>query len=81
MAVQLDIPYDTLIALVEQLPEEQKQDLLLRLLEKTKTRPLSQEERVALFHTSILDMPVNEEPSIRREDWHDDMCVSSEEPQ
>jgi hypothetical protein len=25
-----------------------------------------------LFHASILNVPVNEAPSIRREDWYDD---------
>lgn len=72
MAVQLDIPYETLITLVEQLPPEQQHNLLVRLLQTTKTRPLSKEERQALFHASILDVPVNEAPSIRREDWYDD---------
>ena len=72
MAVQLNIPYETLVTLVEQLPAKQQQDLLVRLLQTTKTRPLSKEEKQALFHASILSVPVNEAPSIRREDWYDD---------
>ncbi|MEW6579891.1 MAG: hypothetical protein AB1435_11945 [Chloroflexota bacterium] len=72
MAVQLNIPYETLVTLVEQLPAKQQQDLLVRLLQTTRTRPLSREEKLALFHASILSVPVNEAPSIRREDWYDD---------
>lgn len=72
MAVQLDISYETLVALIEQLPMQQKQDLLIRLLETTRARPLSKEEKLALYHASILDAPMNEEPSPRREDWYDD---------
>jgi len=72
MAVQLNIPYETLVTLVEQLPPKEQQDLLARLLHITRKRPLSKEDRLALFHTSILSVPVNEAPSIRREDWYDD---------
>jgi hypothetical protein len=72
MAVQLNIPYETLIELVEQLPIEQQQTLLERLLEKKKERPLSKEEKLELYHASILSIPVKNEPSIRREDWYGD---------
>jgi hypothetical protein len=72
MTVQLPIPYETLVTLIDQLPAQQQQDLLVHLLDKAKTRQLSKEEKRALFHASILDIPVNEEPSIRREDWYDD---------
>ena len=72
MAVQLNIEYEKLIELVEQLPDEQQKDLLVRLLERAKQRQLSKEEKTALYHASILSVPVNEEPSIRREDWYGD---------
>ncbi len=72
MAVQLSIDYEKLVELVEQLPSEQQQALLVRLLETSKKRQLSKEEKKALFHASILSVPVNEAPSIRREDWYDD---------
>lgn len=71
MAVQLNIPYETLVALIEQLPAQQRQELLVRLLKTTETRHLSQQEKQALFRASILSVPVNEAPSIRREDWYD----------
>lgn len=72
MAVQLTISYETLLALVEQLPVHQQHELLLRLLQKTKPRALSKEEKRALFHASILSVPVHEVPSVRRQDWYDD---------
>ena len=72
MAVQLSIPYETLVELIDQLPAKQRQALLTRLLGTTQTRQLSKEEKHALFHASILNVPVNEAPSIRREDWYDD---------
>lgn len=34
MAVQLNIPYKTIIELVEQMPEEQQKDLFIKLLNK-----------------------------------------------
>lgn len=44
MAVQLNIPYETLIDLVKQLPEEQQQDLLTRLLtQRARQRALTVE--------------------------------------
>lgn len=71
MAVQLTIPYETLVELVEQLPEVE-QDALLERLAQRKARQLSAEEKKRLFHEAIIHTPVNEEPSIRREDWYGD---------
>jgi hypothetical protein len=70
--VQLNLSYETLLDLIEQLPLEQRRDLLMRLLQDAKNRSLSKEEKKALYHASILSVPVNEEPSIRREDWYGD---------
>ena len=73
MAVQLNIPYETLVTLVEQLPEEQQQDLLRRLLDKARTRQLSKEERKAVFESMTVDLgAVSSAYSDRREDWYDD---------
>ena len=72
MAVQLQIPYDTLLGLVEQLQEAQKHDLLRYLLQQTSNRDLTVEEKLALYHASIQHHAVNEAPSLRREDWYDD---------
>jgi hypothetical protein len=70
--VQLNLSYETLLDLIEQLPADQKRDLLMRLLEDAKNRSLSKEEKLALYHTSIISLPIKEEPSIRREDWYGD---------
>jgi hypothetical protein len=71
MAVQLTIPYETLVELVEQLPEAEQDDLLKRLAQR-KQKSLTAEEKIRLLNEAILSIPVNEEPSIRREDWYDD---------
>ena len=72
MAVQLTIEYEQLVTLVEQLPAEKQTDLLQRLLTHTQRRVLTNEEKKALYHASILHVPVNIEPSVRREDWYGD---------
>ncbi len=55
MTVQLDIPYHTLLSLVEQLPDEQQYDLLQRLLEKSKARHLSMDERLKVLDSLAID--------------------------
>lgn len=72
MAVQLTIPYETLVELVEQLPEAQRGDLLNRLTQHQPGQPTSAAQRLAAYHSSIDHTPLHEEPSIRREDWYDD---------
>lgn len=73
MAVQLTIPYETLVELVEQLPEVEQKALMERLLSgKQAATLLTKAERVAAYHASIMSVPLREEPSIRREDWYDD---------
>ena len=72
MAVQLNIPYETLLSLIDQLPEPQRNDLLRHLLKQAGDRKLTPEEKIALYHASILHNTVNEEPSVRRQDWYDD---------
>jgi len=71
MAVQLTIPYETLVELVEQLPEEQQEDLLERLARR-KQKPLTADAWIAQLNAAVLSVEVNEAPSIRREDWYDD---------
>ena len=70
MAVQLSIPYETLIALIDQLPDDQQRDLLRRLLDKASARPLSVDERLALLDSLTIDAgAVLPGYSDRREDW------------
>lgn len=72
MPVQLTIPYETLVELVEQLPEAEQEALIERLLSGKQARAMSPAERLTAYHASILSVPLREEPSIRREDWYDD---------
>lgn len=70
--MSVHLSFETISELVDQLPPEQQEILMRRLLERAKNRQLSSEERKALYHASILNVPFNEEPSPRREDWYDD---------
>jgi DNA mismatch repair ATPase MutL len=73
MAVQLNINYEQLLQLVDQLTEAQQSDLIDRLLEKAKTRQMSVDERKALFEALKVDLgAVSSEYSDRRADWYDD---------
>lgn len=73
MALQLPIQYEQLVALVEQLSEEQREDLIQRLLVlQARQRPLSIEDKLKLLDALKLDVPINKEPSIRRVDGYDD---------
>ncbi len=73
MAVQLSIDYEQLVALVEQLSPEQQTDLLARLLEKSRTRQLTSQERKALLESMTIDLgEVLPGYSDRREDWYSD---------
>lgn len=56
----------------DQQPVEDKEAIAARLMEIAKKRELTNEERIALRETAILNFPFLEEPSIRREDWYDD---------
>ncbi len=71
MAVQLTIPYETLVELVEQLPEAEQKALLERLLYR-KQKPLTAKGWIELLDAAVLSAEVNEAPSVRREDWYDD---------
>ncbi len=72
MDVQLTIPFETLVELVEQLPEGQQQALIQRLQAHTKDQPTSAAEKIARLRSAQIAVTVNQEPSIRREDWYDD---------
>lgn len=73
MALQLPIQYEQLVDLVQQLSEEQQKDLIRRLLAlQAQQRPLSVEEKLKLLDDVKLNVPINEEPSVRRVDWYDD---------
>ena len=72
MAVQLNIPYETLLALIEQLPDQQQRDVVRRLQARIEPQALSAEDKIKLLRAAQLHAAVNEEPSPRRADWYDD---------
>ncbi|GAB4432146.1 MAG: hypothetical protein KatS3mg051_0894 [Anaerolineae bacterium] len=72
MAVQLTISYETLVALIEQLSDEQRQDLMRRLREHTGPQRLNANDRLRMLRAAQINQAVKEEPSLRREDWYDD---------
>lgn len=79
MALRLPIEYEQLLELVEQLSEEQQRDLTKRLLARqAQQRPLTIEEKLKLLDAVKLDVAINEEPSVRREDWYEGDLGSEE---
>lgn len=73
MAVQLNIEYQQLIELVEQLSDDQRKDLIARLLTRqSHERHLTTSEKISLLEAAKLQHTVNEVPSIHREDWYGD---------
>ena len=72
MAVQLTIPYETLVALVEQLSPDEQRDLLRRLQGRARQQALTDEEWRAAFQSLLIDAPMSGDFPIRRADWYDD---------
>ncbi len=73
MAVQLSIPYETLVELVDQLDAEQKRQLVAHLSEGAQSRKLTAEEKIAISRLMTLNLgPISPNFSDRREDWYGD---------
>ena len=72
MAVQLTIPYETLVTLVEQLPPEERQDLARRLQAAPERLPPADDAWEAAFRVLLIDAPVGDDFSTTRADWYDD---------
>jgi len=72
MAVQLSIPYETLVTLVDQLPDQERSRLLNHLLKRAKTRHLTPDEKKAILRSMVSDAAIGPGYSDRREDWYDD---------
>jgi HEAT repeat protein len=70
MTLQLPIEYEQLVALVEQLSEGQRKDLIQRLLALQAQHSI--EEKLKLLDDVKLNVPINEKTSARRVDWYDD---------
>ena len=75
--VQLAIPYETLLELVEQLSPEQQQDLVRHLQQRALQRDLTVDEKMRRLRAVQVDVEVKEEPSPYREDGYGDDAHSS----
>ncbi len=72
MTIQLNISYEELVELVDQMPEQEQQKLMLRLQERTQSREQMVAEKIARLRSVQVPAKVNQEPSVRREDWYGD---------
>lgn len=73
MSVQLTIDYETLVQLVEQLPDEQKHALVERLIHNPSQSILSPQDKVARFQSMSLSAgTLLGGYSDRRADWYDE---------
>jgi len=72
MTAHAQIPFETLVEIVEELPVEQQQLLLTRIQGHIKRKNLTAEEKMRLLRSIQIDAKVIQEPSPRREDWYDD---------
>jgi hypothetical protein len=73
MAVPLRVEFDQLLEAAQLLPDEQQDALIARLLlRRAGQRELTPQEKAYLFDTGKIHLPVNQTPSVRREDWYDD---------
>jgi hypothetical protein len=63
-----NIPFETLVEIVDQLPIEQQQMLLHHIQGRSHPNGQSVEEKIRLLRSAQIDVPVNQEPSPRRED-------------
>jgi hypothetical protein len=63
--------FDKAVKIVEHLSPDEETALIDYLLERARQRQLSVQEKMTLLRAVQTDTPINEEPSIRREDWYD----------
>ena len=67
-----DITFEEIVDLVDRLSPIEQTQLTTHLLESAQKRQLSVDEKMRLLRSVQIDAEVNEEPSIRREDWYGD---------
>ncbi len=70
MATQ--IPYETLVELAQQLPLEQRLELIRRLQQRPQPDLDRATEKIKRLKEAQLSVTVDIEPSIRRQDWYVD---------
>ncbi len=67
-----DMTFQEIVHLVDNLTPIEQTELIAHLLEATKKRELSVQEKMKLLRSVQIDVEVIQEPSIRREDWYGD---------
>ncbi len=72
MTIQLNIEYETLLKLVDQLSDEKRAELIEYLLQKSKSQPLTIEEKKVIWESMVVDVGgILPGYSDRREDMYD----------
>jgi hypothetical protein len=66
----MDVDYESVLALVDQLSPTEQTQLTAHLLEMAQKRTLSAGEKMRLLRSVQVRAVVIEEPSVRREDWY-----------
>jgi hypothetical protein len=67
------VSFEEVVELVDRLSEEQQNELIKHLMmRQAQQRPLTVEEKIKLLDAAKIHIPINEEPSVRREDWYSD---------
>ena len=72
MTLKLNITYEQLRDLLRQMPATERRVLMDEVENEAAQQPLTPAEKKAIYHASIMSVPVQEAPSIRRIDWYDD---------
>jgi hypothetical protein len=73
MSVQLQVDFEQLVAMVQQLSEEEQQRLIARVLAGNSAPDrYAVSEKMKMLHAAQLHREVTVEPSIRRDDWYGD---------
>lgn len=70
--MMMNISFDEIVELVDQLTPQEQAQLTSHLLARARKRYLSLDEKMTLLRAAQIDVEVNQEPSVRREDWYGD---------
>jgi hypothetical protein len=62
----------TVLALIEQLSPQEQTQLAAHLLEHAQSQPQSAAEKLKALREIQVNTPIQNEPSLRREDWYDE---------
>lgn len=70
---QIELRVKHYFQIAQEFDQEWDRGLLARILiQVSKLRPLAAREKIFLLDAAIIDTPIKEMPSMRREDWYDD---------